>query len=98
MTAILTTIGTLNPEGADALARYASVVVPLIEAAGGTVLARGTFRESIVGNDGPEFIAVMQFPSADGVHAMMSSAAYRAAIPDRDHAFRDLRTFISDPV
>lgn len=33
MPAILTTIGTLNPDGGDALEWYASVVVPLIGAA-----------------------------------------------------------------
>jgi uncharacterized protein (DUF1330 family) len=98
MPAIMTTMGTLASEGGDALARYASVVIPLIEAAGGTVLARGTFRESLVGDDAPQFIAVMRFPNAESVHAMMSSAAYRAAIPDRELAFRDLRTFISDPL
>ena len=98
MPAILTTIGTLSPEGSDALARYASVVIPLIEAAKGTVLARGTFRESLVGDDAPQFIAVMQFPDAQSIHAMMSSAAYRAAVPDREQAFQDIRTFISDPL
>jgi len=40
----------------------------------------------------------MQFPSADSVYAMMSSAEYRAVIPDRERAFVDLRTFISDPL
>lgn len=98
MPAILTTIGTLNPDGSDALDRYASVVVPLIEAAHGIVLCRGTFREAIVGDDGPEFIAVMQFPDAESVRTMMGSAAYRAAIPDRQRAFQEIRTFISDPL
>jgi uncharacterized protein (DUF1330 family) len=51
--------------------------VPLIEAAGGTVLCRGSFREEIVGDDFPEFIAVIQFPDTERVHLLIESAAYR---------------------
>jgi uncharacterized protein (DUF1330 family) len=96
MPVILTTIGTLNPNGGEALAQYAAVVIPLIEASLGTVLCRGVFREAIVGDDCPEFIAVMQFPDAARIHEMFGSAAYRAAIPDRRRAFREIRTFVSD--
>ncbi len=99
MPVILTTIGTLDPHGGSkALDQYASVVIPLIEAAHGTVLCRGSLREAIVGDDCPDFIAVMQFPDADRIHKMFASAAYRAAIPDRERAFREIRTFISDSI
>ena len=98
MPVILTTIGTLDPRGGEALEQYASVVIPLIEAARGTVLCRGSLREVIVGDACPEFIAVMQFPDADRIHEMFASVAYRAAIPDRERAFREIRTFISDPI
>jgi uncharacterized protein (DUF1330 family) len=97
MPAILT-LGTLDPDGGDALERYASVVMPLIEAAHGTILCRGTLRAAVVGDDCPEFIAVMQFPDAARIDAMFAGAAYQAAIPDRQRAFRKLRTFISDPL
>jgi len=30
------------------------------------------------------------------LRALMASPAYRAAIPDRQQAFREIRTFISD--
>lgn len=98
MPIILTTFGILDPNGREALDRYASAVIPLIEAANGTVLCRGTFREAVVGDNCPEFIAVMQFPSATHVHAMFDSAAYQNAVPDRQRAFREIQTFISDPV
>jgi uncharacterized protein (DUF1330 family) len=98
MPVILTTIGTLESDGGDALARYACVVIPLIEAAQGTVLCRGAFREAIVGDDCPGFIAVMQFPHAERIHRMFASAEYLAALPDRQRAFREIRTFISDPI
>jgi uncharacterized protein (DUF1330 family) len=49
-----------------------------------------------VGDAGPEFIAVIQFPDADSARSMLASDAYRAAIPDRHLAFDTIRTFISD--
>ncbi|MBZ5541449.1 MAG: DUF1330 domain-containing protein [Acidobacteriia bacterium] len=98
MPSLLITTGALHPDGQDAYNRYASVVVPLIEAAGGKVLRRGTFQEAIVGDDCPEFIAVMEFPDVDSIHVMFAGSAYRAAIPDRNLAFRDIRTFICNPL
>ena len=98
MPALLTTIGTRRPDGAAALQRYASIVIPLIESAHGRVLCRGTLRETLVGDGAPEFIAVIQFPDADAARGMMASDAYRAAVPDRELAFEEIRTFISDPL
>jgi uncharacterized protein (DUF1330 family) len=94
----MTSIGTLRPDGADALARYAAVVMPLIEAAHGVVLGRGVLRERLVGDAAPEFIAVMRFPDAESARGMLASAEYRAVVPDRERAFAELRTFLSDPV
>ncbi|MEP6781281.1 MAG: DUF1330 domain-containing protein [Gemmatimonadaceae bacterium] len=98
MPAILTTIGTLHDDGAEALGRYAAVVIPLIEAAKGTVLGRGTFVEALVGKteDCPGFVALIQFPDAECIRKLLSSAAYRAAVPDRTKAFREIRTFICE--
>lgn len=98
MPAILTTIGTLHDDGAEALGRYAAVVIPLVEAAKGTVLGRGTFVEALVGNadDCPRFVALIQFPDAESIRKLMSSAEYQAAVPDRTEAFREIRTFICE--
>jgi NAD(P)-dependent dehydrogenase (short-subunit alcohol dehydrogenase family) len=63
----------------------------IIEAVQGTVPGRGTLREMIVGDDGPGFIAVMEFHDAAHIHGMFASAAYRAAIPGRLRAFRDIK-------
>lgn len=98
MPAILTTIGTLHDDGAEALARYAAVVIPLIEAASGTVLGRGTFVEALVGkaSDCPGFVALIEFPNAESIRRLIASAEYRAAVPDRTKAFREIRTFICE--
>ena len=93
---VMTTLGTLHPRGAAALARYAAVVMPLIRAAGGEVVGRAVTREVLVGGDAPGFVAVIRFPDAAHARAMIASAAYRAAVPDRDEAFLEIRTFLGD--
>ncbi|MEO8334334.1 MAG: DUF1330 domain-containing protein [bacterium] len=98
MPVILTTTATLNAGGAASLERYAAAVMPLITAAGGRVLLRATLRETLVGTDIPDFIAVIQFPDADRIHALFDSDAYQAALSDRRRAFCNLRTFVSDPL
>jgi len=98
MPVIMTTLATLNPHGAAALESYAAIVVPLIHAAGGEVLSRSIFREGLVGDSFPQFVAAIRFPDADRAREMIRSEAYRRAVVYRNDAFLDVRTFIGDPV
>jgi NAD(P)-dependent dehydrogenase (short-subunit alcohol dehydrogenase family) len=70
----------------------------LVEAVQGTVLGPGTLREMIVRDDGPDSSPSWSSADAGHIHGMFASAAYRAAIPDRLRAFRDIKTFISDSI
>ena len=98
MAIIMTTLATLNPNGSTALEKYAEIVVPLIHAAGGEVLSRSVFREGLIGDAFPEFVATIRFPDADRARSLMQSEAYRQAVPHRNEAFLDVRTFIGDAV
>jgi uncharacterized protein (DUF1330 family) len=98
MSVIMTTLATLNPNGASALEKYAEIVVPLIRAAGGEVLSRSIFREGLVGEEFPQFVASIRFPDADRARGMIQSPEYRQAVPHRNDAFREVRTFIGDAV
>jgi uncharacterized protein (DUF1330 family) len=98
MSVIMTTLGTLNPNGAAALGKYAEIVVPLIHAAGGEVVCRSVFREGLVGEGFPQFVATIRFPDADRARGMIRSEAYQRAVPFRNDAFLDVRTFIGDAV
>jgi uncharacterized protein (DUF1330 family) len=97
MSSLLITIGKLNPDGSEALKRYAAGVIPLIEAAGGVVLARGNPKESIVGNSNgrPDLVAVMRFADDDSIRSFLSSEAYLANVPHRNLAFREIHTYIA---
>ena len=98
MAVIMTTLATLNPTGAPALEKYAGIVIPLIEAAGGEVLSRSVFLEGLVGEGFPQFVATIRFPDADRARGMMRSDAYQRAVMHRNDAFLDVRTFIGNAV
>jgi uncharacterized protein (DUF1330 family) len=98
MPVLLITTGTLHPDGAPAYEQYAGVVIPLLHAAGARILRRATFREGIVGDSFPGFIAVMEFPHPQAVHAMFASPAYQAAMPFRNRAFSQITTYVCDLV
>jgi len=83
MSVIMTTLATLNPNGAAALDEYAAIVVPLIQAAGGEVLCRSVFREGLVGEGFPQFVAAIRFPNADRARGMIRSDAYQQAVTFR---------------
>ncbi len=96
MAVIMTTLATLNPHGTASLEKYAEIVIPLIHAAGGEVLSRSVFREGLLGEGFPEFVASIRFPDAARARGMIQSEAYRRAVPHRDDAFLELRTFVGD--
>lgn len=97
MSALLITVARLRPGGEAALARYAAGVIPLIAAAGGTVLTRGRPLETVVGDAGgrPDLVAVMRFPTADAIRGFLDSALYRAHEGFRSEAFEDVRSYIA---
>lgn len=97
MSALLITIGRFRPNGAAALERYASAVIPLLAAAGAEVLAGGRPEDTVVGDRGgqPDLVAVMRFPSADAIRRFVASAEYRACVSDRNQAFNDVRSYVA---
>lgn len=98
MTAFLLTVGHLAADGAEALARYAQGVFPLLEAAGGKVAERLRPTEVAVGEDvrPPDLVAVLRFDSADAVRAFLDSAAYRRLERHRDRAFSQVRSYVAE--
>jgi len=96
MAVIMTTLATLNPNGAAALEKYAEIVIPLIDAAGGEVLSRSIFLEGLVGEGFPQFVATIRFPDADRARGLIRSDAYQGAVAYRNDAFLEVRTFLGD--
>jgi len=97
MSALLITIARFRTGGDDALRQYVAGVVPLIAAAGGEVVSRGTPQETVVGDNRhrPDLVAVMRFPSAHAIRGFLESQAYRAHVAFRNDAFEDVRSYIA---
>jgi uncharacterized protein (DUF1330 family) len=97
MSALLITVGKVAADGRGDLEQYAAATIPLIEAAGGTVLCRLRPTETVVGEDGgrPDLVAVIRFDSPDAVRAFLGSAAYRRQVAHRNRAFAEIHSYIA---
>ncbi|AFY97036.1 DUF1330 domain-containing protein [Chamaesiphon minutus] len=93
MSTIMITVGNLAENGAESLERYAQGVIPLLEQAGVKILGRYQGIEALVGEHPFDLVAVMEFPSLEAMKQFLASDAYGAMIPDRERAFKYLRTF-----
>ena len=73
MSMLLITVGRLRNGGMAALERYGEGVIPLISAAGGEVVGRGSPQETVVGDDSgrPDLVALIRFPNADAIHQFL---------------------------
>lgn len=96
MSAIMITIGTLAPGGAEHLEHYAAAVIPLLEAAGVTILGRFQGVEAIIGNTHPDLVALFEFKDREQMRHFMTSDAYRATSIHRDRAFARIESFACD--
>ncbi len=94
----LVTIGCLNHDGDQWLAKYAEGVIPLIAQHQGSIVTRVLPKEPVVG-DGehmPDLIAVIDFPSEAAIRSFLGSAAYQQLVPHRERAFAWLRSYVAD--
>ncbi|MEO0912061.1 MAG: DUF1330 domain-containing protein [Pseudomonadota bacterium] len=89
-------LGTPDPEGAEALARYAEAAVPMLVAAGGEPRFRARRVETLVGEDAPDTVFAVDFPDGDAVKGVLASDAYKALVPDRDAAFRKVTFLLAE--
>lgn len=96
MPAIMITIASFAPDGAEHYARYAAGVLPLLEKAQVKLRERLRGREALVGDDFPELVAVMEFPDEVAMKSFLSSTEYQALIPHRELAFKMIHTFSCD--
>ena len=89
-------LGTLNPDEKAAFDAYVSTAPALLVAAGGQVRSRMRVVESLVGDDPPQTVFMMDFDSADTVKAALNSPEYQALIPHRQKAFAKINFFLAE--
>lgn len=97
MSALLITVGKVAADGQDDLEQYAAGTIPLIAAAGGTVICRLRPTETVVGKVDvrPDLVAVIRFDSPDAIRELLGSAAYRRQAAHRNRAFAEIHSYIA---
>lgn len=94
---VISQIEVIDPE---AFEHYRELAAPAIRRFGGTYLVRGATPEVIEGNDWAppsadrQQIVVVEFPSADAVHAWYASPEYAKALAYRHQAVRRRLLFV----
>ena len=90
-------VGKLNPENADALQHYVENVVPMLLGAGGEVICRLKNKGVVSGTgDAPETIFMMDFASEEKIREVFDSEQYKALIPVRNRAFREINILVAE--
>jgi len=77
----------INPDEPEALAKYFSVAMPLIESAGGKVIQQIDLGEAVVGEPAGTTLMLVEYPDRESVMRVFSSKEYNDVIPYRDRAF-----------
>ena len=93
---IFVSLGTPNPDEAEALQEYAAKAPPLLMAAGAKPKVKAKLVEHLVGDTPTGTLFVAEFPSADVVREVFASEAYTALLPVRNKAFKTLNFMIME--
>lgn len=92
----LIVLATLDPAGSEAFAEYGSKVGPVLVGAGARPIGRFMVNDVMVGQNGPQMVAMMEFDSADAARSAFATDAYLKIKPLRDKAFSDLTILITE--
>lgn len=88
--ALVFVTATPNPEGQTEMQEYLQRVLPLLMAAGGTLLGRGAVQSVVEGNPNYKLAMAMAFDSGEAAQAVFASDDYQALKPIRDRGFRQI--------
>ena len=94
---ILVAIGTPDPDQQEALQAYVTAAGELAAANGAKPIGRYKFAEALAGEDFPDLVVIMQFPSAQALRDAFAADEYKKLIPARDKGFKELRIFRAEP-
>jgi uncharacterized protein (DUF1330 family) len=75
---------------------YLESIMPVFGKNGGKPIARYKAVEQLMGEQGPEMVALIEFPSRDTIKSMISSNDFKALDDLRQRAFKKLNLIICD--
>ncbi len=91
--AFLVAIATPNPDGQEEMQSYVTAAGELAAANGVKPIGRFMFAEALAGDDFPDMVVVMEFPSAQALRDAFAADEYKKLIPARDKGFKEIRIF-----
>jgi len=92
----LTIVATVNPDGKEQLSHYVEQVGALYKKVGAKPVDKFKITKSLIGDDTPSFVSIMEFVDMDTLNEVFESETYKKLIPYRDHAFSKLAAYISE--
>lgn len=87
MTIQVVAMTSINPDSETALEEYLSVVGPLMQLAGAKVISRFECRDNIVGDNGVQYISVIEYPDHAAVKTVFDSEEYKSLDKIKHKAF-----------
>ncbi|MEK6154707.1 DUF1330 domain-containing protein [Flavobacteriaceae bacterium 3-367] len=88
-------IGFVNPQERESFDHYATNMRTLYETVDATVVEKYPIAQTIVGDEKPDFIMVVEFPSQEAFVKLFSSEEYKKLVPYREKGFKKLEVFVS---
>ena len=91
---VMIVLAFLNPSETEAFDAYVTGIRAQYEQVGATSV-RHDIHQTLVGEQQPDFIMVVEFPNPQAVQQLFTSKAYQQLVPYRKKAFKKLEVFLS---
>ncbi|MGB5820964.1 MAG: DUF1330 domain-containing protein [Saonia sp.] len=88
-------IGFINPQEQESFEHYASNMRTLYESVDATVVDKYPVVQTLVSDEKPDFVMVVEFPSQEALVKLFSSEDYKKLVPFREKGFKKLNVFLS---
>lgn len=85
---------TLNPDEAEAIETYVSISSSLLKKAGAKVISQRETLATLVGEDVPQYVTLIEYPNRSAIEQVFESEAYNLLKPVRDKAFKQYKVCI----
>lgn len=87
MTIQLVAITSINSNADSAIEKYLSVVGPLMQSAGATVVCRYELGDSVAGNEEIQYVSVIEYPDEAAIKLVFDSDEYQSLGEIKKQAF-----------
>ena len=84
-----------DKENTEAMQAYVGKIGPVFEKNGGKFIAKYKVTEQLAGEQGPEVMAIAEFPNNEAIKEMVNSEDFKALAELRAKAYSKLNLMIS---